>query len=274
LDDGSVTLLQRAVRPYFLILQMDLARPCLEADAQKKRAEMILLGNLRMVAYEQARLQPVFERNLSYVPNLFRNALANSLGRRASLMHAYRRAFTRVRNATDIINEAFQIAASRRVFSMIVGTEDLSFGRDLPVPPPANLLLRNTQPDADRGRYRRGAFFPSELNVLLEPSVWAEWQRYDRSSGNGGRTAVNDWLRYGERMSFIVNAFRSRQQLIGLYDVPTSIPPEAAAPGAAPGAPTLRARPAPRQPGPLDQPLDLSLNTQQRLHDKFAEKRP
>jgi hypothetical protein len=42
--------------------------------------------------------------------------------------------------------------------------------------------------------------------------------------GEGARTAVDNWLRYGERMSFLVNLFRSRQQVSALYDPPRSTP--------------------------------------------------
>ena len=93
-------------------------------------------------------------------------------------------------------------------------------GVTCPVPPPGNLLLRDCQPEADRQRYGAGAFFPSALANLQHPQTWAAWQLYDRSSGQGARTAVNNWLRYGERMNFIVNVFRSRQQLTALYDQP------------------------------------------------------
>jgi hypothetical protein len=239
LDASSVVTLQAAIRPYFLVLQQNLARTGLTPEDHKKRAELILLGNLRLVAYEQKRLQPVFERNLSYLPNLFKDAVGKSLGRHVFLTSSLRRPYRAFRKFGGIANEAFQIAASRRVFSMIVGSEDLSFGRHLPVPPPANPLLRGDQPVSDRSRYHEGAFFPADLTTLVDSSVWAQWQLFDRSSGSGGRTAVNDWLRYGERMNFIVNAFRSRQQLSGLYDLPV----EATTKQAAPAAPKVQLGP-------------------------------
>ena len=77
-------------------------------------------------------------------------------------------------------------------------------------------------PEVDRNRYRTASFFPDDLSDLQHGPTWAEWQLYDRSSGQGGRTAVNNWLRYSERMNFIGNVFRSRQQLTGLYHTPES----------------------------------------------------
>jgi hypothetical protein len=49
--------------------------------------------------------------------------------------------------------------------------------------------------------------------------------RYDRSSGQGGETAVDNWLRLPERMNFIANVFRSRQQLAALYERPAAAEP-------------------------------------------------
>jgi hypothetical protein len=254
LDAGSVAVLQRAIRPYFLVLREGLGRSDLAAPQRKRRAELILLGNLRLVAYEQTRLQPVFERNLSYLPNKIKDAFAKRAGRHVSLISSLKKPFGKIGNMASIANEAFQIAASRRVFSMLIGSEELTFGRDIPVPPPANPLLLDDQPETDRKRFRPGAFFSNELSALEDPMVWAEWQLYDRSNGSGGRTAVNDWLRYGERMSFIVNAFRSRQQLTGLYEVPGSKP--------AVRAPTKSAL-------QLAPQLDLSRRTRNGLQDNF-----
>ena len=76
----------------------------------------------------------------------------------------------------------------------------------------------------DQQRYRKGAFFPYDLQTLTHRPTWAEWQLYDRSTSEGARTAVDNWLRYGERLSFLVNLFRSRQQVTSLYDTPRSTP--------------------------------------------------
>ena len=79
------------------------------------------------------------------------------------------------------------------------------------------------QPPADRERYAVEYFFPYHLQVFERSDLWAEWQKHDRSAGQGARTAVDDWLRYPERMSFIANLFRSRQQLAALYGWPAPI---------------------------------------------------
>jgi hypothetical protein len=146
------------------------------------------------------------------------------MGRHSLLDRMLRKAYVRSEMFQDIAREAFQIAATRGAYSMVVGTEDLRFGRDLPMPPAANPLLRSRQAKADERRYGVGAFFPYALENLQMRPVWAEWQRHDRSAGEGARTAVDNWLRYGERLNFLVNLFRSRQQLTALYEAPRSIP--------------------------------------------------
>src|SRR5918994_5937007 len=89
---------------------------------------------------------------------------------------------------------------------------------------PGQPVLRDRQTPLDQQRYRKGAFFPYDLQTLRHRPTWAEWQLYDRSTSEGARTAVDNWLRYGERLSFLVNLFRSRQQVTSLYDTPRSTP--------------------------------------------------
>ena len=81
LSAPDVAVLQDALAPYFEVLKQRLTTAT-EDDDRKKRAELILLGNLRLVAYEQRRLQPVLERNLGIVPQALRLRLVNRwLGR-------------------------------------------------------------------------------------------------------------------------------------------------------------------------------------------------
>jgi len=133
-------------------------------------------------------------------------------------------AYLQVAPHMRVLDEAFQIAATRYVYSMTVGAEELRFGADLPLPPPANSVLRRRQPEQDRDRYAEGEFFPLDLQLISMPELWREFDRHDRSAGRGTRTAVDNWLRYPERLNFIANLFRSRQQMTTLYGRPSSAP--------------------------------------------------
>jgi hypothetical protein len=224
-EPSDVSVLQRATEPYFSVLSQRMSRWDLDHVQRKRRAELILLGNIRMLAYEQKRIQPVLRRNLAYVPDAVRARVGSRMtGRNTLLSRTVGQAYDRSKTAIAILDEVFQIAATRNVYSMIVGTEEIRLGRDLPVPPPANPVLRDRQAPLDQQRYRKGAFFPYDLQTLTHRPTWAEWQLYDRSTSEGARTAVDNWLRYGERLSFLVNLFRSRQQVTSLYDTPRSTP--------------------------------------------------
>jgi hypothetical protein len=220
------SVLEEAVLPYFEVLADGLTRLETDPAGSKKRAELILLGTIRLEAYAQTRLQPVLKRNLSYLPDALRAIVGARLtGRTNRPTVALRRAYALSRRATKLFDEAFEIAATRYVFAARLGHEVLGLGHDLPLAPPANPVLRDRQPKADQERYTLGSFFPHELQTLREPRVWAAWQQFDRSTGEGSRTAVDDWLRYEERLNFIVNMFRSRQQVSALYSPPDSLSP-------------------------------------------------
>jgi hypothetical protein len=221
----NAALLQRAVTPYFEVLRSRDLRDGVDEKARNPRAELILLANIRLGAYEQKRLQPVLERNLKYLPHAIRLRVGTRwLGRETLLTSAAVRLYRRAKPQKDLLDEAFQIAATRHVYAMILGAEILRFGVDLPLPPPAHPLLRDTQTGSDKTRYSKGNFFPYDLQVIEEPELWGEWQQYDRSVGQGARTAVDNWLRLPERLNYIVNLFRSRQQLTDLYESPSSTP--------------------------------------------------
>jgi hypothetical protein len=219
-----VTTLQRAVQPYFEVFSKGLSRWNLDERGRKERAELILLGNVRFEAYAQQRLQPVLERNLAYVPDALRGMIAGRLTGHSTLRSdLLRRVYRRCEPAINVFDEAFKIAATRHVYVAVIGDEQLSLGRDLPVPPPANPVLRCRQPRHDQERYVQGGFFPYALQSLKTSATWAAWQQYDRSSGEGSRTAVDSWLRYEERLNYLANLLRSRQQLTALYNMPRSI---------------------------------------------------
>jgi hypothetical protein len=234
IDSGAVLVLQAAVRPYFEVLQEGLSEWATGDDPRlrKRRAELILLGNLRFEAYVQTRVQPVLERNLAYVPDAVRAMVwSRLLGQDSLMARVGRRVFEASERTGAVVDEAFEIAATRRLYSAVIGGEELGFGRDLPLPPAANLALRDRQPEGDRKRYGLGYFFPYDLQTVDDAATWSCWHRYDRSAGHGSRTAVDNWLRYGERLNYVANLFRSRQQLSALYDRPRSmrsaIPPSA-----------------------------------------------
>lgn len=225
LESRDVHELQRALQPYFEVLSKGLSTRSLSQEGRRHRAQLILLANVRVLAYEQRRVQPVIRRNLGFVPDAVRAKYGRELmGRYRLSDRVLRSVYVKTAPIQDVLETAFQIAATRGAYSIVVGTEELRFGRDLPMPPPANPVLRDHLPEQDKGRYAPGAFFPYDLETIELRPAWAAFHLYDRSSGEGVHTAVDNWLRYGERMSYLVNLFRSRQQVSALYDPPRSTP--------------------------------------------------
>ena len=219
LEPQDVEVLQRAVEPYYQVLKDS------KTLSPKQRSELILLGNVRMVAYEQRRLQPVLERNLKLLPHALQlRVVTEWFGRNDLRTRAAMRAYQVASPVFPRLEEAFQIAATRNVYRMILGQERLRFGVDVPLPPPAHPLLRQDQPAEDQDRYSEGDFFPYDLQTLEDPALWSEWQHHDRSFGQGERTGVDNWLRLPERLNYVVNVFRSRQQLCALYERPSATP--------------------------------------------------
>ena len=219
LEPQDVEVLQRAVEPYYQVLKDS------KTLSPKQRSELILLGNVRMVAYEQRRLQPILERNLKLLPHALQlRVVTEWFGRNDLRTRAAMRAYQVASPVFPRLEEAFQIAATRNVYRMILGQERLRFGVDVPLPPPAHPLLRQDQPAEDQDRYSEGDFFPYDLQTLEDPALWSEWQHHDRSFGQGERTGVDNWLRLPERLNYVVNVFRSRQQLCALYERPSATP--------------------------------------------------
>src|SRR5207237_9092412 len=62
--------------------------------------------------------------------------------------------------------------------------------------------------------------FPTPLQKLSEPGLVALLARWDHSNGKLGDTATNNWTSLPERMNFILNLFRSRQEHAILFSAP------------------------------------------------------
>ena len=183
--EPEVTTLLDGFRPYFELLLLD-DRPVGPASA-KQRAEHIMLANLRLVAYEQRRLQPVLERNLRYLRDAAVRRAASRLSRMPiGLARRVVGEIDHLEEFGDAAVTASEILATRYAFNMIIGTETLAFGRDLPLPPLAN-PLRAGDDNIHDSSYIRGQFFPTALTNLEHPDLRALWQVHNR--GRGSRSA-------------------------------------------------------------------------------------
>ena len=198
--DGSQALLATAFRSYFDAI--------VEQDPIEK-ARLVLHGNCRIGLHEQTRLQPEIEKAMDApIDVVLRSHLHTSLGTGAG-----RGVFERLVDAveepllelTDVVKDLWERIATRYLMTLALpGGSQLPLGRNIPkdascpdyVPPPLQNITA-----------------PTELLALLT--------EYDRARGNTdvGSASV-DWRVLQDRMNFIVNLFRSRQQAPELLEEP------------------------------------------------------
>jgi hypothetical protein len=157
----------------------------------KLRAERVLAGNLLIGAYEQRRVQGYVSCSLA----LFSN-------------HAMRRLVTRRFDPDRTWRHVPAWAYARLVSPHMVlklPDERLVLGRPLPQPAGAPL-------------------FPEDLQAITTPLVQALLTRYDLAGPRDDDRRVRNWGSYDDRMNYIANLFRSRQQHEPLFGKP--FPPD------------------------------------------------
>jgi len=62
--------------------------------------------------------------------------------------------------------------------------------------------------------------FPEDLGAIRGPELVALLAEYDRTGGTGIGSGADDWAKLPQRMNYILNLFRSRQQDGGLLSPP------------------------------------------------------
>jgi hypothetical protein len=68
--------------------------------------------------------------------------------------------------------------------------------------------------------HRGPDLFPPDLAVVHDPVAQALLTIYDRSEGRPDRTRATNWIWFGDRMNYITNLMRSRQQHEDLFRQP------------------------------------------------------
>ncbi|HEX8804237.1 MAG TPA: hypothetical protein VF743_08585 [Acidimicrobiales bacterium] len=186
-------VLTEAPEPEELRLGLRQYYEALFCDDRKRRAELILAGTLLMGAYEQRRLDGYVDASLAlFTERAMRQLVRHRRGELGPgplrwLSAGYSRLMT-LGLVLDLPDE--------RIF----------VGRPLPPPPDAPL-------------------FPPDLEVITLPLLQALLTRWDASDGRDERRRAHEWSDLDDRMSFITNLFRSRQQRAAMFQHP--FPPEA-----------------------------------------------
>ena len=176
--------LQSGLRQYF---------EALYATDPKERAERILAGNVLIGAYEQRRVQGYVTASLAlFSDHAMRNLVCRRFGPDLSWRMWPSWLYAR--------------GLSRFMVLKLPG-ETLMLGRPLPHPGPPGTPL-----------------FPDDLQAVTAPLVQALLTRYDLSEGEDDGRRVRNWASFDDRMNYITNLFRSRQQHEPLFAKP--FPPD------------------------------------------------
>jgi hypothetical protein len=181
----------------------------LRATDPGDRARLLLLGNCLVGLHEQTRLQPEIQAAMDApIDEVVKSHLL------ASIMRA----------AGEKLGKLLFEAIEKPCEALIQRVEDLweriatRLLMSLALPGGASLALgRNIPKDA-----AAMAFLPIQLqNITAPDALVALIKAYDRARGasNVGSASV-DWRILDDRMNFIVNLFRSRQQDLTLFGPP------------------------------------------------------
>jgi hypothetical protein len=156
-------------------------------EDRKRRAEHILAGTILMGAYEQTRVDGYVDASISLFTERAMRQLVRQ--RRADLRGPYRwpsMAYARLMTkglVLDLPDQRLQVAK--------------------PLPPPPG-----------------GPLFPEDLEVVTLPLLQALLTRWDLSDGRDDRRRAWNWCDLNDRMNYIGNLFRSRQQHQILFSRP------------------------------------------------------
>ncbi len=156
------------------------------ASDARSRAELVLLGNLRAVLYEQTSLNRAITA-----------AMDLGVGAAARAKVAAHPAIGRMHRLLDDVERAvegvWQDALTRSFCTLVTPSGVLRLEHDVPA------LEGHTM-------------FPADLAEPRLPELVEFLAEYDRTNGTGVGSAARNWTVLAERMNYITNLFRSRQQ--------------------------------------------------------------
>lgn len=171
-----------------------------QSSSDEERAELMLLANCRIGLHEQTRLQPNIQKAMDApIEEIFVKYLKVTLpllirGPAAFLIKYLVRHFTRE------VTELWQELATRHAMNLA-----LPEGKEIP--------LGSDVPSLPSG-------VPVALENLELPELRELFARFHASPSSNAGSGANNWARLEDRMGFIVELFRTRQQDLELLSPP------------------------------------------------------
>jgi hypothetical protein len=165
------------------------------------RSALVLQANTLAVSHEQKRLQPAITGALDA-------AISDTLKKVIEVGVVSHLPTAEVRGLLDgltndvcgVLDTAWQTALTESIMQLVTSTETFDLRRSVP-----------SLPDG---------MFPPALSDLTGTPAAAVVAQWDKTGGKGDPSGADDWGRLDQRMNFIVNLFRSRQQVDALFQPP------------------------------------------------------
>lgn len=176
----------------------------------KRRAELVLLGNIRIGLHEQIRVQPDIEEALGApLRHRLGDELGHAVDRRLGWLPAPLR--SRVRAVARRSEAAFLDALARALRHIITQ-------RLMRLRLPYESVRMGAPQDTAAG-------YPPELRDLTVSELIELVSRFSGPDDTPEWPGAADWTRLDQRMRFIVHLFRSRQKRLEMFSPP--LDPEA-----------------------------------------------
>jgi hypothetical protein len=171
--------------------------------AQANRPALVLQSNTLAVAHEQQRLQPAISGALDApISDTLKKVIETDVVRHLPVADARQVLDGLVEEVCSALDATWDTVLTEVIMQLVTATETFDLRRDVP-PLPEGM-------------------FPPELLDLVGTVAAPTVSLWDRTDGTGAPTGARDWAVLEERMNFIVNLFRSRQQDAALFDPPFS----------------------------------------------------
>jgi hypothetical protein len=171
--------------------------------AQGDRPALVLQANTLAVAHEQQRLQPAISGALNAaVSDTLKHLIEGDVVRHLPEAEARQVLDGLADEACKVLDATWDTVLTEVIMELVTATETFDLRRD--VPPLAE------------------GMFPPQLADIAGTAAASVVARWDRTDGMGTPSGARDWAVLEERMNFIVNLFRSRQQDAALFNPPFS----------------------------------------------------
>ena len=197
-DGGGQQTLAEALRHYYDAM--------FEADHRRK-AQLILLGNMKVGLHEQIRLQPHIAGAMDAPMRVGLSAIAAaaSTGPRWLPPKAARRVHHVVEHEEEVllgwVTRRWRQRVTRNLMTLRLPYGAVRLGADVPHLP-------------DKSMY------PDVLQDVVVPELQEFIDRFDRDPDGVGASRASDWASLEDRMTFIIELMRSRQRSLELFDQP------------------------------------------------------